>query len=317
MTEEQLWNVAHYVRSLAPEKLPRVQEVVRARRVEQLPTDVDDEMWTDVEAFYIPLVAQVIVRARWFAPTVEAVWVQALHDGSELALRLVWNDPSRSPAAEWGEWRTLVGTVMQPHDAPLPEGPLPDAIAVQFPRTIPTGMDRPFFLMGNTRDPVYLWHWQSQPERVLEMQGRGMDRLDPITAEHSPVTGRSVYDHGQWRLLLRRALTVSADGAAAAPQRLDFATTQPIPFALFAWDGDNGEADTRAAISTWYYIYLDEPTPPTVLAMPILAMLLTAGLGFWMVRRAQRRVREQPVHTTPEAEQPLVAAGVNPTDPEG
>jgi DMSO reductase family type II enzyme heme b subunit len=317
LTEEQLWNVAQYVRSLAPERLPRVRDVVRARRVESLPTDVDDEAWADVDAFYIPLVAQIIVPARWFAPTVEAVWVQALHDGSELALRLVWNDPSRSPSPEWREWRDLVADVMEPKEGTPAEGELPDAIAVQFPRTIPTGMDKPFFLMGNARDPVYLWHWQSRPERVLEMHARGMGRLEPITATHSPVSGRSVFDDGQWRLLLRRPLLVTDAADTGVPGRLDFATAQAIPFALFAWDGDNGESGTRAAISTWYYIYLDEPTAPTVLAMPILAVLLTAGLGFWTVRRAQRRVHDEPAGEPGAAEPPLVTSPTTVDQPNG
>jgi hypothetical protein len=63
--------------------------------------------------------------------------------------------------------------------------------------------------------------------------------------------------------------------------------------ALFAWDGDNGEAGARGAISTWYFIYLDEPTSGTVYATPVVAMLLTAGLGVFAVGRAQRRERER------------------------
>jgi DMSO reductase family type II enzyme heme b subunit len=312
MTEEQLWNVAQYVRSLGPERLPRVREVVRAHRVESLPTSVDDAAWDEAEPYYVPLVPQIIVRARWFAATVHEVWVQALHDGNDLALRLVWSDPSESPAAEWGEWRELVTAVMEPKDdGPPAEGELPDAIAVQFPRTIPTGLDRPFFLMGSAREPVYLWRWQSRPQVVTEMHARGMDRLEPLAIDRAPVTGEAVHEHGQWRLVLRRALVVSEPDAAngASSQRLDFATAQPIPFALFAWDGDNGEAGTRGAISTWYYIYLDEPSPPTVFATPILAMLLTAGLGVWAVRRAQRRAAQAGGAADSAADAtPLVAA---------
>ena len=99
MTEEQLWNVAHYVRSLAPESPPRVSEVVRAGRVDGgLPASVDDEAWNAADRFYVPLVGQIVVEPRWFLPSVEGVWIQALHDGRELVLRIVWHDPSRSPA---------------------------------------------------------------------------------------------------------------------------------------------------------------------------------------------------------------------------
>src|SRR5690606_16336697 len=57
ITEEQLWNIAHYVRSLSPERTPEPQEIVRAvRREGALPTSPDDQAWSDVPASYIPLV---------------------------------------------------------------------------------------------------------------------------------------------------------------------------------------------------------------------------------------------------------------------
>jgi mono/diheme cytochrome c family protein len=316
MTDEQLWNVAQYVRSLAPEASPpRAREVVRAVRLDgALPATPGDSAWDDIERFYIPLVGQIVVKPRWFAASVDGVWVQAVHDGSELALRLSWSDPSRSPDPTWADWRQLVATTMQPREgddvvtpepvagpaaapadagappAPPAQGGLNDAIAVQFPRTIPTGMDRPYFLMGSAREPVYLWHWTSAGEGATERLARGMTRVDPLP-DANTLTGTAAWEHGQWRVVLRRSLAVgdTAAEAAADADRLRFATRQAIPMALFAWDGDNGEAGTRGAISTWYYIYLEEPTPPTVYATPVLAILLTAGLGVFVVGRAQRR----------------------------
>jgi DMSO reductase family type II enzyme heme b subunit len=297
MTDDQLWNVAHYVRSLGPEQLPRVREVVRARRSDTLPAQPTDPAWHDVERYYIPLVGQVIARGRWFAPSVDGVWVQALHDGTDLALRLAWSDPSRSPAPAWAPWRQAMLDVMEPKETPLPEGDLPDAIAVQFPRTLPTGMARPYFLFGSAREPVYLWHWQSAPEAVSEFTARGIGNTEPIAAGGAPVTGVAHFEDGQWQLVLRRALLVD-DGDDAAGERIDFGSGQTIPFALFAWDGDNGETGTRGAISTWYFIHIDEPMPRTVLATPLFAVLLTAGLGLLAVRRAQRREDETVPQTT-------------------
>jgi mono/diheme cytochrome c family protein len=311
ISTDDLWSVAHYVRSLAPND-PVVREVVRAERVEgELPATPDDPAWTEVERFYIPLVGQIIVRPRWFTPAVDGVWVQALHNGQDLALRLVWTDPSRSPAREWAQWRARVQQVMEPKegatapgaaaagaaagaqpsegvDATVQTGPLPDVVAVQFPRRMPTGMERPYFLMGTAREPVYLWRWQSQPEDAIEMLGRGIGRFDPLPGGGNALAGQSVFEEGQWRVVLRRSLT-AVDTANA----LSFAAQQPIPMALFAWDGDNGEDGARGAISTWYFIYLDEPTSGAVYAAPVVAMLLTAGLGVFAVGRAQRRERER------------------------
>jgi DMSO reductase family type II enzyme heme b subunit len=284
MTEAQLWNVAHYVHSLGPAQQPRVREVVRASLMDSVPATPLDGAWTAVDRYFIPLVGQVIARGRWFAPAVSGVWVQALHDGRTLALRLVWNDPSRSPAAAWAPWKQAVLAVMEPKDTPLPAGDLPDAIAVQFPRSVPRGMERPYFLFGTAREPVYLWRWQSEPERAVELIARGIDRQELLPAGAAPVSASAHFEHGQWQVVLRRALVPAGEDA----DRIRFVTAQPVPFALFAWDGDNGEAGTRGAISTWYFIYLDRPVPRTVLATPLLAVLLTAGLGLAVVRRAQR-----------------------------
>jgi DMSO reductase family type II enzyme heme b subunit len=321
LSDEELWNLAHYVRSLAPpQATPRVREVVRAAAMEgPLPAGPADSAWESVESFYIPLVGQIIVPPRWFAPTVDGVWVQAVHDGSELALRLTWSDPSRSPDPIWNEWRTLVAGSMEPKEgadasgtspaatagpaadpaAPAPVQPLVDAIAVQFPRTIPTGMERPYFLLGDTRDPVYLWHWSSGTDGISERVARGHARIEPMEGE-SAVTGEGVWEHGQWRVVLRRPLAVGDTADAAQSDRLRFATRQPIPMALFAWDGDNGESGTRGAISTWYFVYLDEATPKTVYATPVVAILLTAGLGIFVVGRAQRRYNGAGAHRRQE-----------------
>jgi hypothetical protein len=161
----------------------------------------------------------------------------------------------------------------------------PDAIALWFPREIPAGMERPWFFMGSARDPVYLWHWQSRGE-VRELQARGPGQLDPLPGSGA-LTGEASYHEGQWRVVLRRPL------AAAVDEALTFVPGQPIPMALFAWDGDNTERGTRGSLSTWYFIQLDEPASGTVYATPVLATLLTAGLGIALVVRAQRHERRR------------------------
>jgi mono/diheme cytochrome c family protein len=134
LTEDSLWNIAHYVRSLSPEKTPEASEVIRAAlTVGDLPQSPTDPAWERVEAAYVPLVGQIIARPRWFAPTINSVWVQAMHNGRDIAIRLSWDDPSRSPDPAWEEWRARVTTAMEPKDAPPAEGPLPDAFTVQFP----------------------------------------------------------------------------------------------------------------------------------------------------------------------------------------
>jgi DMSO reductase family type II enzyme heme b subunit len=290
LTEEQLWRLAQYVRSLAPEKAPRVREVVRVVRVEgPLPASPDDSAWNAVEGFYFPLVAQIVVRSRWFAPRVDGVFVQAAHNGEELALRLTWHDPSESPDSAWLEWQEKVlRTNFTEDDEPPVARPRPDAFAVQFPTRMPTGTQRPYFLMGDATNPVYLWHWQSEPDRAVEATARGMARIEPQAPPSQTLRHQAVFDRGEWRVQFTRALA-TADSA----NEIQFAPGAAIPIGFFAWDGDNAEEGTRAAVGAWYYLALEEPTPPTVYVTPALAAVLTAGLGLLAVWRAQRRAREE------------------------
>ncbi len=338
VTDEQLWRLAAYVASLSPET-PRAREVVRVALTEDdLPTTVDDERWTEVERSYVPLVGQVIEEPRWFAPGVDGVWVQGLHDGTEVAVLLTWHDPSRSPDPDWEEWKAKIeasmsppansasepgtpaaGTapggaqdtasaagdgprettpdatpaaqvaeppVAQPEGGPLQLGDPNDTLVLQFPPAIPEGMERPYFLMGSADDPVYLWVWSSGREGAREAVGRGLAELEPLSGE-SVLAAQAEFTEGAWRLLIRRPLR-----ADEVEGRLQLEPGRAIPMAVFAWDGSNAESEKRGSISTWYFLYLDRPTGSGVYVWPVLATLLTVGLGLVLVTRAQRRTRD-------------------------
>ena len=80
--------------------------------------------------------------------------------------------------------------------------------------------------------------------------------------------------------------------ALASPDtasQLPFRSGRAIPVAFFAWDGSNGEHGTRMAVSTWYFLALDQPVPARVFISPVLAMVLTLALGLVVVWRAQQK----------------------------
>ncbi|MDP3912053.1 MAG: c-type cytochrome [Gemmatimonadales bacterium] len=289
LTDEQLWRVAQYVRSLSPDA-PEVRDVIRAPRIAgALPRAPDDSAWNDVDRYWFPLVGQIIVKNRWFNPAVSGVWVQVAHNGDSLALRVVWNDRSQSPDTAWlaHGGRVLSSLALDEGSAPAPQ-PWPDQLAVQFPLTIPSGMERPYFLMGDRTAPVYQWRWSSaSPAAAVAGQARGLDRFDPAAA--GGAGAQSVYDAGQWRVVFTRALA-TPDSAS----QLQFQTGRAIPVAFFAWDGSNAETGTRMAVSTWYFLALDEPVPARVFISPVLAMTLVLVVGLLMVRRAQRASGRQP-----------------------
>jgi len=174
----------------------------------------------------------------------------------------------------------------------------PDRLAVQFPLALPAGaqaMERPYFLMGSATQPVYQWRWTSGPlEDTLSVAAggagaaglaRGIERFDPLV--EAPPGAQAVYDQGEWRVVFTRSLAT-----VDTSNQLQFRAGRAIPVAFFAWDGSNGETGPRMAVSSWYFLSLDTPTPPRVFVSPVLAMVVTLGLGWMVVRRAQRRVRE-------------------------
>src|SRR6266566_5171115 len=285
LTDEQLWRVAQYVRSLSPKETPVVRDVIHAPLVTKaLPHSPDDSTWASVDVYWFPLVGQVIRKERWFAPAVTGVWVKAVHTADSIALHVVWDDRSESPDTAWLGYINRMLATLDSDDSTREQPALwPDKLTVQFPVSIPTGMERPYFLMGSSSAPVYQWRWSSS-SRASAVAGlaRGIDRFDPIAG--ATVGAQAVYDHGQWRVVFTRALA-SPDTASQLP----FRTGRAIPVAFFASDGSNGEHGTRMAISTWYFLALDEPVPARVFISPVLAMVLTLGLGLLVVWRAQQK----------------------------
>ncbi len=286
LTDEQLWRLAQYVRSLSPRESPEVRDVVHAPQVAAVPASPSDSAWANIGAYWFPLVGQVIHKPRWFAPAVAGVWVQAMHDGKTLALRVTWDDRSKSPDSTWLPFAQRVLETVADDDSTPPKAELwPDQLAVQFPRHLSDGMERPYFLRGGPTDPVYQWRWVRVPGagagRAVAGLARGIDRFDTL---NTGVAAQATYDHGAWRLVFTRAL--------ATPDTADevqLEAGRAIPVAFFAWDGSSGEHGSRMAVSTWYFLALDRPTPPSVFISPVLAMLVTLGLGLVVVRRAQRR----------------------------
>ena len=287
ITDDDLWAIAHYVRSLSPDDPPGITEVVRGVLFEDapLPSSVDDEAWLDVERAYLPLVGQIIVSPRWFDPRVDGVWVQAAHDGESVSVRVSWSDPNNSPDPEWADWKSQIIALMQPKEGdPQDEGPTPDQLVVQFSMEMPEGMELPFFLSGDSRRPVYLWQWQSDRDGALVGEARGIG-TEAYQSAGQDLTVDASHADGQWQVMFTRSLVTENESD------LDFVTGEAIPMALFAWDGDNGESGTRGAVSSWYFLFLEDPTPATVYVYPILAMILTALLGLFVVSRARKRER--------------------------
>lgn len=281
VTENELWNLAHYVASLAPHPLPDITDVIPAARRQAMPGPEEDA-WADVPAEYIPLVGQVIRKPRQFSPSLDGVWVQAVHDGSVLAVRLAWDDPSRSPDPDWTDWQAKVAGALFSDEPADGTSPLEDGVAIQFPAGRLEGGQLPYFLMGDEGTPVYLWTWTSR-SGASEMAARGLGRTEPLDGEGA-LGATSSYADGRWTVTMWRALGEERPGAPA------FDVGEAIPIAFFAWDGSSAETAERGSVSGWYSIVLEAPRAPLVAyGVPLFAALFTLVGGLGAVAAARRR----------------------------
>src|SRR2546422_1024030 len=126
LTDEQLWRLAQYVRSLSPPGAPEVRDVIHAPQIAgTVPVSPDDSVWARASRYWFPLVGQVIRKARWFAPATSGVWVQAVHDGKTLALRVSWDDRTESPDTAWLKFEQRILETVAGDDSAPPLPPRP------------------------------------------------------------------------------------------------------------------------------------------------------------------------------------------------
>jgi DMSO reductase family type II enzyme heme b subunit len=273
---EARWHIANYVASLAKvaEVVKPENIVVKADKVEGEVPEADDPRWAEAPPVSFFLVPQMIAEERFFTPSNDTITVRALYNDAEIAFLLEWDDRSKSLPGD-----AQAEKVSEP-------GLAEDAVALQLPVTIPEAMEKPYFVMGDAARPVNLWRWSSGAaggaESVALIDGRGMDDLAPREdAAASGLRASGAYDKGIWRVLMRRPLATQD-----LENDLQFVEGRFIPIALAAWDGSNGERDSKHSLTTWYWLLL----APSTGARPIVIALVVAGLiaaaELWWLRSA-------------------------------
>jgi len=132
---------------------PPLPEVIAFPRA-ALPDGPKDPAWTPVPAHVASLLLQDLVEPRQLTATTAALAVQAVHDGSRLALRLSWADPTVDDLP--GASRFV------------------DACAVQFPTVVTPDLPAP--QMGEAGRPVTITAWRASWQASVD------GRPDDITA---------------------------------------------------------------------------------------------------------------------------------------
>jgi DMSO reductase family type II enzyme heme b subunit len=256
---DDIWHLTNYIQSLGPEKAELATLVTVTSVTEAIPDDPNAELWKKVPVNHIPLMGQVIIDPRNFNPAIDLVSVRAVYNDQEIAFHLTWDDPGESK----GDGKQTFS----------------DAISLQFPPVQPTSTERPYFLMGDSSDAVYLLRWE-QGKGVMEASANGPTKIAAL--EGGEATGKAVFENGRYRLVMKRPLLSKDDN------RIGFQPTVFTPIAFQAWDGGAGETGPKMSLTSWYYLRLVAPQSNRRFVIPPVVALLTLAAMVLLVRVAVR-----------------------------
>jgi hypothetical protein len=221
-----------------------------------LPNAADDTAWQQVSPITIPLSGQVITRPVWPEPTVRALTVRSIHNGTEIAFLLEWQDNTKNDRLTPGTFRDGVAIGLPLGDAPA------------------------FFCMGQLDHYINIWHWKADwqtdidrraaktsekkeggvrtfeviPRRVSSVEdliGGGFSTLT-TKDKQGRVQGQAIWKDGVWHVVMRRPLVSEEqeNEATLVPGRM-----QTVSFAV--WNGENKERNGQKAVAPWFQLSID------------------------------------------------------------
>jgi mono/diheme cytochrome c family protein len=197
-----------------------------------------------------------------------------------------------APAAEEGDFWGEEGGAAAAAEAPAGEA-FSDAVAIQLPVSLPTGIRKPYFLFGDAENPVDLWFVdlaQAAGGVARRYVGAGSASLTPVEGEDVAVAAS--YDKGEWAVILKRSLKGSGG--------VTFVEAQYVPVAFTLWDGAVRERGNKRGLTQWKYLYtLPKSTPSPVWPMlrsALAVLAIEVGLIAWVRRKQSLQPGEAEAH---------------------
>ncbi len=217
--------------------------------------------WGQAPASEFPMSPQVHWKDRIQSVTVNTVKVKSLHDGSNIAVLLEYEDPTQDPD---------------------------DAAALEFM----VGDKKAHFAHGQPMlqvegGPVNIWYWKNKDGKGVDMTAKGFGTLKAQADQD--VKAKGVYEGGKWRVVFSRALATSNQEEDTQIKPGDF-----INIAFAVWDGkklESGEIKERGsmkAVSSWWYFRAEPPPDYSAYWYALLAMGIAAAFEFFLIRNLKK-----------------------------
>ena len=156
-----------------------------------------------------------------------------------------------------------------------------DAVAVLLPATPPQGIQKPYFMFGDAKNPMDIWFTDLATNQAGSYMGKGIGSIEPTDQSLERYAN---YDDGVWTVILKRQRQM--DGG------LSFDEGTFVPIAFSVWDGFNEERGNKRGLSAWYHLYLT-PLETQSAALPmakwglivLLVELALIGLVRWRSKK--------------------------------
>lgn len=223
----------------------------------ELPSVPEDPAWGKIPVMAIPLSGQVITRPVWPEPSARSLGLRSIHNGTEIAFLLEWQDNTKNDRLTPGTFRDGVAIGLPLGDAPA------------------------FFCMGQLDHYINIWHWKAdwqsdidrRAARASEGKARGeVRRFEVIPRRKSSVEdligggfstlttkddqgrvqGKATWKDGVWRVVVRRPMSSTGQENEA---RLEPGRLQAVAFAI--WNGENKERNGQKAVAPWFQLAID------------------------------------------------------------
>ena len=164
-----------------------------------------------------------------------------------------------------------------------------DAVGLQFPTTLPSGVVLPYFLFGDATNPVELWFADLGAGAGGEAKVyTGHGSADLAAGESDPPEVAAAYTADGWSVAFKRARQPRVG--------IGFAEETFVPVAFTVWDGFNRERGNKRALSAWQYVYVQSrhrPSPAGPIAKAGLAVLAVELLVVGWVRRRKNKIQPE------------------------
>jgi mono/diheme cytochrome c family protein len=177
-------------------------------------------------------------------------------------------------ADPWGE-----DTSAQPAAGAGAASTYADAVAIQLPMALPTGIRKPYFIFGDSANAVDLWFVDLAKGVASQWVGKGSSSVELAAA--GDVTATAKYEEGQWSVIFKRPLRTDA-GVSFVPDGF-------VPIAFSVWDGFSNDRGNKRGLTAWFNLYVEPEQSRSATGPMLQAGLLVFALEVLIVVLVRRK----------------------------